>query len=530
MATQQPAARSVRAPLIAFLLSFALLLALMDLRLGVYDEAILLVGARLVAEGAVPHRDFYANYGPAQFAVLAGLFKLFGPSFLAARVYDTLIRAAIVAVTYRMLQHRTHPPIALAGAAACAAWMLGSGTYLYPMFPTLLLALASTQLLLGGRDGEIRLKRLFLAGALTGLAALFRYDVGFFVLAAHAFALLLVGWREAGSTRGRMRAFVRRLLAYCAGTLCVFVPAAALLLAAGAGPGFVHDILVYSPEYYPRMRSLPFPGLAAIVAAPQEAAVYLPFAALVVAAAALLARAVQNGPDRLFVLLIGSLILFLSLKGLVRIQSVHLLLAIVPATILLAFLADRAGALPRPLQAAVGVAAALAVVAPLFGAVLRDSSASVAAPWPGAAPARLTPELACAAAYLRSHSRPDEAVFAGAMRHDKLLMNNVGLYFAAGRRPATHWHHFDPGLQTREDVQRQMIRELEERGTRWGVRDSSWDLAREPNESAVSSGVHLLDRYLAARYRPVQRFGPISLWLRKGEAPGAAAPLPATCR
>jgi hypothetical protein len=110
-------------------------------------------------------------------------------------------------------------------------------------------------------------------------------------------------------------------------------------------------------------------------------------------------------------------------------------------------------------------------------------------------------------------------------------MNDVGLYFAAGRPPATRWHHFDPGLQTREDVQRQMIGELEERGTRWAVRDSSWDRASEPNESAVSSGVHLLDRYLAARYRPVQRFGPISLWLRNGQVPGSAATAPpASCR
>jgi hypothetical protein len=117
------------------------------------------------------------------------------------------------------------------------------------------------------------------------------------------------------------------------------------------------------------------------------------------------------------------------------------------------------------------------------------------------------------------------------MRHDKLLMNDIGLYFAADRPPATRWHHFDPGLQTREDVQRHMIRELEERGTRWAVRDSSWDRASEPNESAVSSGVHLLDRYLAARYRPVRRFGPISLWLRNGQARGrAATALPASCR
>ncbi len=547
--------RSRRAPLFLFLFSFVVLGALMDLRINVYDEALILLGARLVADGAVPHRDFYANYGPAQFYALAALFKLFGPSFLAARIYDTLIRAAIVAIAYRMLAPRTGPAVTIIATIGVAAWMFGSVNYLYPMFPTLLLALAGTQLLAGPGDRRPGRRRLLAAGAVTGLTALFRYDVGFFLLAAHALALLLIEWRREGPAPARFSAFARAMLTYGAGTALLFVPAAALLLLAGAGPGFVHDILVYSPAYYARMRSLPFPGPASLLASPEAAAVYLPFVAAALGAAALWRSRANDGGDKgvhPFLILLTTLTFLLSLKGLVRIQTVHLLLAIVPGTILLAFLADRAAARPRALTAAVRVAALAALFAPalvaltllwatvrepaqsLAGSALglpeRGTSGSVPATLPGFQPARVTQDLACAATFLRVHAQPGEAIFSGTGRHDKLLVNNMAAYVAADRTPATRWYHFDPGLQTRADVQRLIIAELEKRRTRWALRDASWDDAAEPNDSAISSGVHLLDRYLATHYRPVATFGDISVLLAKREAlPGRAADLPASC-
>src|SRR5258708_12841576 len=72
----------------------------MDRNLAVYDEGLILTGAMRVAAGDIPHRDFYANYGPGQFYAIAGLFKLFGEYAIAERAYDTLVRAGIVAMCY----------------------------------------------------------------------------------------------------------------------------------------------------------------------------------------------------------------------------------------------------------------------------------------------------------------------------------------------------------------------------------------------------------------------------------------------
>ena len=73
----------------------------MSRRPVVYDEGLMLTAAMRVAAGQIPHRDFYANYGPAQFYLLAGLFKLFGETILVERLYDIVLKALVVTAVLR---------------------------------------------------------------------------------------------------------------------------------------------------------------------------------------------------------------------------------------------------------------------------------------------------------------------------------------------------------------------------------------------------------------------------------------------
>ena len=65
---------------LVFLCSYVVLFLWMPLHPYPYDEGIVLTATMRVAAGQIPHRDFYANYGPAQFYVLSWLFKVFGGS------------------------------------------------------------------------------------------------------------------------------------------------------------------------------------------------------------------------------------------------------------------------------------------------------------------------------------------------------------------------------------------------------------------------------------------------------------------
>ena len=65
-----------------------------------------------------------------------------------------------------------------------------------------------------------------------------------------------------------------------------------------------------------------------------------------------------------------------------------------------------------------------------------------------------------------------------------------------------------PGVVTTAPVQREIVASLRREHTRVVVR---WLDPRaeqnEPNGSSRSSGVHILDAYVRARYRPIARYG-----------------------
>ena len=116
--------------------------------------------------------------------------------------------------------------------------------------------------------------------------------------------------------------------------------------------------------------------------------------------------------------------------------------------------------------------------------------------------------------YLLMHTTPGQRIFVGLTRHDKIIQNDVSAYFLTQRLPATKWHHFDPGLQTSEKVQLEMVGDLEKNKPLYIWLESTWNDMNEPNDSAVSSGVHILDKYIADQYQAVKSFGTITILRR----------------
>ena len=103
--------------------------------------------------------------------------------------------------------------------------------------------------------------------------------------------------------------------------------------------------------------------------------------------------------------------------------------------------------------------------------------------------------------YIEANSlRPDDPIFVGLKRHDRLKGNDILFYFESARRPATKWYQYDPGLQTSEAIQTEMVRELQSVKPRYVVLFPADDFS-EPNESATSTGVTLLDDFIRANYK-----------------------------
>jgi hypothetical protein len=121
-----------------FLSAFLFIFATMNRSGSIYDEGLILTGAMRVANGEIPHRDFYANYGPAQFYVVALLFKLFGPSAMAERLWDFAIKAAIATLSFATVRSRCRPAAAFAVYIACLIWLATVGSPGFPLFPAVL--------------------------------------------------------------------------------------------------------------------------------------------------------------------------------------------------------------------------------------------------------------------------------------------------------------------------------------------------------------------------------------------------------
>jgi len=113
--------------------------------------------------------------------------------------------------------------------------------------------------------------------------------------------------------------------------------------------------------------------------------------------------------------------------------------------------------------------------------------------------------------YVEARTRPNDVIFVGLSRHDRILGNDALFYFVGGWVPATKWYHFDPGLQTSKQIQTAMISDLQATKPHYAVLESEWIDFSEPNESAVSSNVTLLDDFLRANFQPVQVFGKLTV-------------------
>lgn len=531
-----------RKRMVAALLTFATvaaIVALMPREPILFDDGIILTAAMRVLAGEIPHRDFYSNYGPGQPFAVAAVFAVFGVNLLAARVYGAAMIALCVGLGYLLLAGRVRVVVALFVSGIAAAWLIAGGYLMYPIYPCLALSLVSAMLLM--RPAAIAERwPVLLAGGCAGIAALFRYDTGFVLLLAQV-AFIVLALPPQQSLAAHIRSAVLPCFLAGIGSAITFSPFATSFLMVSPISAFTRDIVALA-SIYTEMRGLPFPSLADVMRSVVKVGIFFPF---FIAGVALVDFAVHrsqfvdvSGDDRdralrRLQLVLAILTALMIYKGLNRVSIIHFMLAIIPGVLLAGAMAERWLQSSRAHQ----VAAYLLLGATLFPAlvflglklreVARDFGATTLA-WmvgvkdsgntcPQDSATLLKPDYEAIRRYLVRNVPADDRILIGTSRHDRILINPILLYAHAGRLPATLWAQYDPGVQTSEIVQRDMIGELERRKVRWIVRDATWENRREPNGSAVSSGITLLDDFIAAHYRPVATAGALSVWLHKAD-------------
>ena len=454
---------------------------------GPHDEGLMLAWAQRVADGQWPYRDFWSNYAPGQTLVLAAATKLFGPSLLVWRVLRVAIDALTALAAFRLVRRDAGDWWGLAAWAAVAgamAFPTGPG----PTPPALLLALCAV---LAARRGPAG------GGVLAGIAFVFRPEIG---VAAAAGAVL-----EARSAR----------------PLVPFAVVAAALIAPFAlvaGGDMASQVLGFAGLQ--DLQRLPLvPGRH--VGADPNKLLELLFPVLLVAGAAVYAawllwrrpRAQGWAPAPLVAVGVAYL--------LARADEFHLL----PLSAALAIGVALAAAAERALAAKVALGVVLAIVA---GHGLERRAGQIRhpprlSPVPGEVADGVRTSPADAAALrrvlrvVRRRVPPGRPVLVAPPRYDRVRVGDPLLGVLLQRPNPTRYDVMQPGLVTTAKVQREMARDLVRSRApvviRWLAPTAR---EREPNGSARSSGVRLLDRTIAARYRPLARYGDYLILVRRG--------------
>jgi hypothetical protein len=548
--SQQPFVQLV----IVFLISYFLLFLGMSRRPGMYDEGIVLTGAMRVAVGQVPHRDFYFIYGPAEAYILAGLFKIVGPSLLAERLFDLLIKALIVTTVYALASSYCRRSIALFVSIVTALWLFGLNEYGLAITPVSLLNLIGSILILPAFRGRVSMRRMLAAGAVAGMASLFRYDTGVALLGIHACVLAIAICLRTKGLPNRLRGFATTFWPYLLGFAGLTVMPALYYLSVAPLAPLLQDIIVFPHRYYFHGRNLPFPPIS--WRGLENLGIYLPLAIAGLSLYVLIDRrsrtastgeASAEGVARergwqAFLITFGLLLVVMYLKGVVRVAPIQMYLAIVPSLLMIAVLFQHQSAFTRAIRISIGCLMWLSLIAATWSALHlirleyldHDSVAQRILPFARYASPD-TPAGWCetknpltvgfcflpeddrirAIEFITSHTLAGQSLYSGLSKHDRIFANDNIFYFATQRLPATRWSHFDPGLQNRYEIQMQMVHELQQNAPPYIALDSEFDLVREPNDSSKSSGVMLLDNYIQEEYQPIETFGTMSVWRRR---------------
>lgn len=505
--------------------------------LNPYDEGLALVNGLRVGYGDIPFRDYWAIYPPGQSYVLAALFGLLQPTIMVERVYDTLARLGIAVVIFwlgfLMLPWRRWVVVPYLGAAT----LLAAATfYGYAVFPALLCAFIG--LLLGflhwRKGGGVW---LFGAALATGLCLLFRIDIGLYCGFALAIGVLAAElWvepapRNLGQRLGR--AAIGWLIV-AAGAALVALPFYGLL-AARAGVDVLWDnLIVFPATIFHEVRHLPYPPLWADWSdwgrVGDWLRFYLPIVTLTATGLVVLLAGLRSSsrPGRLRcdhaqAIVVAVFCAGLFVQALSRYDEIHVLPASLCTILLLVWLAQQVD--PRQWRRPGFVAGAVLVFTlPLwfyflgpFGQlsdnVARFGPLGCYSERPAASCVPINPDQETILRLLDQLDPEGGPVYSGLLRHDQIFVNDVSLYFLARRPISTRYHELHPGVATTLSVQEEIVGELEAGAVEWLVL-VDWPNPREPNASALSSDVVVLDEYIRSNFQRMRSAGWYQLWQR----------------
>ena len=509
--------------------------------ISTYDEGLTVYGASQILDGAVLYRDIWSSYAPGQYYLIALAFRIFGELIIVERMLSVFINSMIVFSVFLLARRLVPCRYALFSWFLTLALFTKYLMYGSPTTTALMLCLLSCLSLIKAFETNYR-KWWLLTGIFLGLTAIFRHDFGAYAFIAESMTVVLFSRiRVDAKDNASGDKLVRRLHNYLylvAGTTGMFVPVVALLLLNVDIKILFEDLILFPATVYSKVRAMPWPapcpnplevvrGQITIARffrrTLQMFPPYMP-AVFFLTAFHLLSRKRKkhafNSPEILqsMLLLLGIVFFNYSCVGKGMVPQIILASVLLPA----ALYSFRNMHPSKCRTVFYSFTIFMALMASLsFGRLFLHStgrklnisrSSSQLVPldieraWGMKLPQKQAESLLKAMRCVQTITDPEEKIFVGTSRHDRLWANDVMFYFLVDRHNATVYDDLCPGLVTTELVQREIVEDLLANRVRCIVLTNAFENFERTNKSNESSGVVLLDNFIREHYDETASF------------------------
>lgn len=508
--------------------------------LTTFDEGFIVSGAMLILDGKLPYRDFLSMYGPGQYYLSAGVFALFSEALIFIRYLHVLLLTALGMTVYALVRSTG------AGAGLRALVLLGYVSVVlfakpnvgYPAITaTLFLLLSALALRPWLRAG--RIANLAYASCMIGFAGLFRWDFGAFGLLSLAATLAILFVIEARRVSPSQSVATVATVAFgpALGILAVvYVP---LLVIFSDPARWYVEVPLFLLTEFQKWRNLDFLGPAyqglflgtarTFVSSLLRLAylglpIVLVIAGLATAISSLWFRRDKRDERDNLALMLYLALLSLFLLNQMRVrpsvwQGFPALVASLPLIVLLwnhyrpGFSSRRAFSMIMGVT--VLAAAAMVFKVALAGRVEPARTEYLEFDTPKTAKIFIERErtpYAHLVNYVYNNTRPGEPIYSGVKDHSRLFVNDAMLYFLVDRPPADRFLELEPGISNTLSGQQEIIDALVKKNVRLIV--LSEILSKEPNLTARSNGIKVLDNFIRSNYHHHKDFGSQAVFVR----------------
>ena len=510
-----------------------------NFKLNIYDEAIGIYGAKRVAHGDLPYKDFWTLYAPGYFYLLAFLLNIIGWSISNERIISIVFMlipplfAFLIAKKYLKNNYSYWVFILIViWTGYCSFYgksiPLALGFGILSILPVYLY------------NDKKKIKFLFFSGLTTGLTAYFRLEFGAYVYVSVILSMLIFTYLniDKNDNKGWIGILIKDLSFYTLFTILAFLPIAVYFLI-NVPMKDLYEQLIYTPlNIYPKVRSLPLPvpfligvdmsgytKIRFIELFVDSIVFYFPLIVYIITGWKLVSNVIKKeiitNPSGFFIrlLLLISGIIFYN-QASVRSEKEHLFSTMAIALILIVFLIFvNKSRLIRIIYISMIV---ISLLMPLENRakMIYKSYISKDTYWYKSDKLSGICDIKEKAinfdntiTFINQTVPKTEKIFVGNYFHDRILLNDLMFYFLTGRDACTKYYELHPGIATTAKVQKEIITEFHDKDVKYLILCENNEFV-EPNESSVSSGVFILDNFIHKNYYLFKQFGTNQVWKR----------------